>query len=220
MKSNFRQFVLKLTIIFLALPIGAQEQDIGEKLIKEFLENVDTISGRFEQQLVDAEDNVIEKSSGTLDIMRPAKFRWRYSEPYQQILVADGLNIWIYDADLEQVTVRPQLGALESSPAALLSGSSSELEGFEYVGSFVDRETVWVGLRPDDPQSSFSKVEFGFTDGVLTRMLFGDNLGQTTLIALFDVKFNQPIHPGVVEFVPPNTVDVVGEPIIFPGTSD
>ena len=219
MKSNFNQFVMKSAIFFFSYAIGAQEKDAGEQLIEDFLENVTTISGRFEQQLVDAEDNVVEKSAGTVDIMRPNKFRWSYSDPYEQVLVADGLNIWIYDVDLEQVTVRPQLDALGSTPALLLGGSIEVLKDFEHVGSFTDRETIWIILRPNDTKNGFSKIEFGFTNGVLTRMLFGDNLGQTTLIALFDVQFNQPIDPKVFKFTPPHVVDVVGEPITAPAKS-
>jgi len=218
-KSNFNQFVIKSAVFLFSFAIGAHEKDAGEQLIEDFLENVVTISGRFEQQLVDAEDNVIEKSAGTVDIMRPNKFRWSYSDPYEQVLVADGLNIWIYDVDLQQVIVKPQLDALGSTPVLLLGGPAEVLRDFEYVGSFTDRETIWIILRPNDAQSGFSKIEFGFTNGVLTRMLFGDNLGQITLIALFDVQFNQPIDPKVLKFTPPHTADVVGDPITAPAKS-
>ena len=84
----------------------------GEKLVNDFVTNVITLQGRFEQSLIDAEGAVVETSSGTLEIERPLKFRWTYSDPYEQWLVADGLNIWSYDVDLAQVTVKPQAEAL------------------------------------------------------------------------------------------------------------
>lgn len=204
---------LMVLVVVSGVAAGAQEpENDGQRLIEDFLENVTTLSGRFEQQLIDADNNVIEESSGTLDIRRPGQFRWSYSDPYEQVLIADGLNMWSYDVDLEQVTVKPQSEALSSTPALLLGGSADVLEEFNYVGSFADRGTQWVLLRPKNTDSGFYKVELGFTDGRLSRMLFGDNLEQTTLIALVDVTFNEPIEDSVFRFNPPDGVDVVGEP--------
>jgi outer membrane lipoprotein carrier protein len=212
---NGQQLRISLAIVSLVLawPAIGQEADEGQRLIEDFLSGVMTISGRFEQQLIDADDNVVEESAGTLDIARPGRFRWSYAEPYEQELIADGVNIWSYDVDLEQVTVKPQAEALGSTPALLLGGSTEVLEDFNYLGSFADRGTTWVLLTPKDTDSGFNKVELGFTDGDLTRMLFGDNLEQTTLIALVDVTYNEPIDPQRFEFTPPDGVDVVGEPL-------
>ena len=209
--------IFLLTATLAAGVTGAQEaQDDGQVLIEDFLQNVKTLSGRFEQQLIDADNNVLEESAGTLDIRRPGQFRWSYSDPYEQVLIADGLNMWSYDVDLEQVTVKAQADALASTPALLLGGSTDVLEDFNYIGSFADRGTQWVLLRPKDTDSGFYKVELGFTDGELTRMLFGDNLEQTTLIALVDVSFNEPIDESTFSFTPPGGVDVVGQPAVAP----
>jgi outer membrane lipoprotein carrier protein len=208
--------VTLLACLTMTVTASAQETDDGQILIESFLQDVTTISGRFEQQLIDADNSLIESSAGTLDIERPGRFRWSYSKPYRQELIADGLNMWSYDVDLEQVTVKPQAEALSSTPALLLGGTTDVLEDFSYVGSFDDKGTIWVLLRPKDTDSGFNKVELGFTDGVLTRMLFGDNLEQTTLIALFDVAFNEPIDAATFAFAPPDGVDVVGEPAAAP----
>jgi outer membrane lipoprotein carrier protein len=213
MNGQQQRISLAIVSLVLAWPAIGQEADEGQRLIEDFLSGVMTISGRFEQQLIDADDNVVEESAGTLDIARPGRFRWSYAEPYEQELIADGVNIWSYDVDLEQVTVKPQAEALGSTPALLLGGSTEVLEDFNYLGSFADRGTTWVLLKPKDTDSGFNKVELGFTDGDLTRMLFGDNLEQTTLIALVDVIYNEPIDPGRFEFTPPDGVDVVGEPL-------
>jgi len=199
---------------------GAQEQDNpeGRQLVDDFLNNVITLSGRFEQQLIDADNVVIEESSGTLDLRRPGQFRWSYSMPYEHILVADGLNIWSYDVDLGHVTVKPQAEALSNTPAVLLGGSSDVLDDFSYIGSFEDRGTVWVRLRPKDTDNGFSKVELGFTDGMLSRMLFVDNLDQTTLIALLDVLVNEPANEQKFRFDPPAGVDVDGTPLVASAT--
>jgi outer membrane lipoprotein carrier protein len=186
----------------------------GEILLDKFLQDVKTMSARFEQSLVDENDAVVEESAGTLQISRPGRFRWANTEPYEQLLVADGVNIWSYDADLMQVTVKAQDDILQSTPALLLGGSSDALQDFDFVGSYDDRETVWVRLKPKDSDSGFERVELGFTDGDLSRMIFTDNLEQTTLVALFDVVINETIADEQFEFLVPPGVDLVGVPAL------
>lgn len=193
---------------------GSEE---GKELVERFVADVQSMSGRFEQSLVDADDNVTETSSGTFDILRPGRFRWTYEEPYEQLLVADGTNVWNYDVDLEQVTVKPQGEALGSTPAALLGGSADVLDGFEIDGSFTHRGTVWVRLLPTSGDTTFETVELGFTDGVLTRMMLSDDLEQTTLVALYELEVNEPIDPSTFRFSPPEHVDLVGRPVAAKG---
>lgn len=185
----------------------------GEKLVNDFLTDVITMQGRFEQSLIDAEGEVVEVSGGTLEIERPTRFRWSYSEPYEQWLVADGLNIWSYDVDLAQVTVKPQAKALSNTPALLLGGATDALEQFQFEGSVVESETTWVRMRPVDDRSGFSRVELGFFDGQLSRMVFFDNLEQTTLVALYDLVVNEPINADQFDFAVPDGADLVGVPL-------
>ena len=172
------------------------------------------MQGRFEQSLIDAEGAVVEVTSGTLEIERPTKFRWTYTDPYEQWLVADGLNIWSYDVDLAQVTVKPQAEALSNTPALLLGGSSEALEQFSFDGSMEEQGTVWVRMRPVDESSGFNRLELGCTDGQLSRMVFFDNLEQTTLVALYDVVVNEPIDAEQFQFVIPDEADLVGAPVV------
>ena len=194
--------------------------DIGEKLVNDFLTDVITLDGRFEQSLIDAEGTIIERTSGTLEIARPTRFRWSYSEPYEQWLVADGLNIWSYDLDLEQVTVKPQADALANTPALLLGGSENALEQFDFGGTTIEEITTWVRLEPKDKNSGFNRVELGFIENELRRMVFFDNLEQTTLVALHDVKLNEPIDAERFEFVVPEDVDLVGTPAAIEPADD
>ena len=186
----------------------------GEKLVNDFLTGVTTMQGRFEQSLIDAEGAVVEVSGGTLEIERPTRFRWTYSDPYEQWLVADGLNIWSYDVDLAQVTVKPQAKALSNTPALLLGGANDALEQFLFEGSFVASDTTWVRMRPVDNDSGFNRVELGFFDGELSRMVFFDNLEQTTSVTFYDVVVNEPIDSGHFEFVVPDDADLVGVPLL------
>jgi len=187
--------------------------DDGEALVNEFVTEVVTFSGDFEQSLIDPDGRLLETTSGTLEIQRPGRFRWVYAEPYEQWLVADGTNIWSYDIDLEQVTVKPQADALANTPALLLGGSGEAMDQFEYDGSFAESGLTWVRLLPVDTDSGFRRVELGFDKHVLSRMVFFDNLEQTTVVVLKNVAVNEPIDAARFEFAVPDDVDVVGKPV-------
>jgi outer membrane lipoprotein carrier protein len=202
-----------LTMSLMAMTNGyaqAEVDALGEKLVNDFLTEITTLEGRFEQSLIDAEGAIVETNSGTLEIERPTRFRWSYTEPYEQWLIADGINIWSYDLDLEQVTVKPQAEALANTPALLLGGSEDALEQFDFGGTTIETVTTWVRLEPKNKDSGFNRVELGFIENELRRMVFFDNLEQTTLVALYDVKLNEPIDSARFEFVVPDDVDLVG----------
>lgn len=202
------------TVLVAAAAVAAAEDDPGLALVDRFVNDVGTLTGEFEQRLIDASGELLEVSSGRLYIERPGRFRWVYDEPYEQWLVADGRNIWNYDVDLAQVTVKPQAEALANTPALLLGGAESAMDEFEYDGSYRTAGLVWARLRPVDTSSGFRQVELAFSDGVLVRMVFLDNLEQTTLVTLHDVELNQPIDAAVFEFSMPEGVDVVGTPVL------
>jgi outer membrane lipoprotein carrier protein len=207
--------IAALSIVTIALPVIGDEvpdSGTGKALVREFLTDVSTLASRFEQTLVDANGEVLEVSSGTLEIKRPGQFRWAYDRPYEQWLVADGLNIWSYDLDLAQVTVKPQAQALANTPALLLAGSTSAMNEFEYDGSFEDGGLTWVRMRPVNTDSGFRRLELAFSDRILTRMVFFDNLEQTTRVSLSNVVINESIDPAQFRFVAPDGVDIVGTP--------
>lgn len=190
------------------------DDDYARSLVDSFVKDMTTFEAQFEQALLDAGHEVIDRSSGTLEIERPGKFRWSYTEPYEQWLIADGLNMWSYDVDLAQVTVKAQAEALADTPALLLSGADDALDQFEYDGTYAEGPVRWVRLRPKNTESGFERVELGFSNERLFRMVFLDNLEQTTLIELTDVVVNEPIDTAKFVFEPPEDVDVVGVPVV------
>lgn len=203
-----------LAILVLAAPEArAAGADPGEALVNDFVNDVITLEARFEQALIDADGEVVERSTGTLEIERPGKFRWSYAEPYEQWLVADGRNIWSYDLDLMQVTVKPQADALANTPALLLGGADDALSQFRFDGSSVEDGTAWVRMVPVDTSSGFERMELGFEAGTLTRMVFFDNLEQTTFVAFYDVRTNEPIDAARFVFDMPEDADLVGTPV-------
>ena len=210
-----RTFILLIVVAFAGVDVAAQSSadELGETLVRNFITKVITLQGSFDQSLIDADGIVVDVTSGTLEIERPTRFRWSYSEPYEQWLIADGLNVWSYDLDLRQVTVKPQQDALANTPALLLGGAKDALAHFNFGGTTVEEFTTWVRLEPKDENSGFNRVELGFIDGELLRMMFFDNLQQTTLVALHDITVNEPIDAERFEFSVPDGVDVVGTPV-------
>ena len=99
----FKRIGLLLFIVASPVCVSAAAADEGKLLLDRFLNDVRTMSARFEQSLIDADNVVVEESNGVLEIQRPGRFRWVYDQPYEQIMVADGLNVWSYDVDLAQV---------------------------------------------------------------------------------------------------------------------
>jgi outer membrane lipoprotein carrier protein len=201
-----------------ALAEGGSDAD-GARLVAKFVNEISTLQGRFEQSLLSADGEVVERTSGTLEIQRPGQFRWTYTDPYEQVLVADGLNVWSYDVDLAQVTVKPQQEALANTPAMLLGGAEDAMQQFNNDGSFVEAGTTWVQLSPKNTESGFLRVDMGFKDATLSRMVFYDNLEQTTLVALYDVVVNAPIAQDRFTFEPPADVDVVGTAAVAVATT-
>ena len=215
MKGLARLVPSLLAIVgFSAFAADPVDEATGRQLVDSFVEDITTFSAGFEQVLLDPDGDVLERTTGTLEISRPGKFRWSYVEPYEQWLIADGLNIWSYDVDLAQVTVKPQAEALANTPALLLGGAEDALDQFDYEGSYRETVTTWVQLAPRNTESGFMRVELGFIDDMLTRMVFFDNLDQTTLVEFNDLAVNTPIDPGRFDFTAPDDVDVVGTPVV------
>ena len=207
--------IVALCFLANAVLVAAAEvvvPDSGRSLVDEFLTDVDTLASNFEQTLIAADGEILEISSGTLEINRPGQFRWAFDQPYEQWLIADGLNIWSYDVDLAQATVKPQAAALANTPAQLLGGSPSVMNEFEFDGVFEEDGLTWVQMRPVDTDSGFKRLDLAFRNHTLARMVFFDNLEQTTVVSLKDVVVNEPIDPARFKFEVPQGVDVVGTP--------
>lgn len=204
-------------ILALWLGVATAEEtpvaDEGLALVNAFVDEITTFSADFKQTLLDADDEVVDSSAGRLLIQRPGQFRWDNTDPYEQWLIADGANIWSYDLDLEQVTVKPQAESLANTPAAILSGAGGSLDQFRHVETYREDAFLWVRLEPVDPDSGFSRMELGFLHDTLNRMAFFDSLGQTTLVQLDNVRVNSELSASLFEFVVPDGVDLIGTPV-------
>lgn len=179
--------------------------------LERFFANLTSLEANFEQEQVDAQSGERRQASGTFVLVRPGKFRWDYLDPYEQLILADGDKIWIYDPDLEQVIVKQAKQALGDMPAQLLSSMQPLNESFDiFQLEDVDGMT-WFKLEPIARDSTVEAVRLGFDRDHLRVMELNDAFGQQTRIRFLNVKRNPAINPARLTFVPPPGVDVVGE---------
>ncbi|MFA5627713.1 MAG: outer membrane lipoprotein chaperone LolA [Thiohalomonadaceae bacterium] len=191
--------------------LTAQAADDGKARLDAFFKGLATMRAEFVQTLVDAEQNVKEESEGVLLLSRPGRFRLDYFSPYSQVYVADGKKIWMYDKDLEQVTVRPQDEALASTPAMLLS-STEPLENNFILEELGEHEGfTWLDLKPREKDASFAYVRLALDGETIRAMEMVDSFGQMTRLFFHTVSRNPKLADDSFDFIPPAGVDVVGE---------
>lgn len=177
-----------------------------------FFEDVQTYSARFQQVVLDEDFNPIEESSGRVTIKRPGRFRWDYEPPDETRIISNGEKVWIYDVELEQVSVRAYEDALGNTPAALLAGGAGIGEEFEVTDlGEVNGPLHWVRMVPKSEDVGFEDIRIGFEDGRLRVMELVDGLGQTTRITMTDGAENETIDDSRFRFTAPEGVDVIDE---------
>lgn len=193
------------------LGVGSAHAASGAEQLAAFNDKMQTFEAAFTQELQDAKGKVTQSSSGKVYLQRPGRFRWNYLAPFKQEIVADGAKIWIYDADLEQVTVKRMNGALAETPAMLLIGKKPLDAMFEIRAHAEQGGLAWVKLLPKTKDSGFEQLLLGFDTQDLRAMELIDSFGQTTRIRFEGVVMNKPLASALFNFTPPAGVDVVGE---------
>ncbi len=183
----------------------------GDERIQQFFTEVKSLRADFEQTVTDSKGKVIQDAKGTFVLQRPGKFRWDYRAPYPQLIVADGRKLWIYDPDLEQVTVKQLDSVLGSTPAQLLSGARFPQQDFTVISLGTRNSLDWVELTPKANEKDFEKVQLGFDQRDLRMMTITDNFGNTTHLKFNNLQRNPTIEASAFVFTPPKGADVVGE---------
>ncbi len=198
--------VFALLILTSTLAVADETPDLDA-----FLASLDTLTARFEQT-VGIEGQADEQvSRGSLKILRPGRFRWDYESPTSQLVLSDGQRLWLYDPDLEQVTVRDMDGTLASTPAMLLGGEGDLDSHFKTGARYEEEGVSWVELVPLVQDSDFVGLRVGFCGAELCDMELLDKLGQYTRIHFEDVVIGEPLDPADFRFDPPEGVDVISE---------
>lgn len=179
--------------------------------LKVFLTQTQTVKARFAQMVLDKNLKQLQQAQGVMQFSRPGKFRWDYLKPYEQTIVGDGTRLWIYDKDLNQVTVRKLDLALGASPAALLAGSNDLERDFTLTNLGVEKGLDWLEATPKKRDTVFERVRMGFGKSGLEAMELRDQFGQVTVITFADVERNPRLAAEVFRFTPPKGVDVITE---------
>jgi outer membrane lipoprotein carrier protein len=199
-----------LSAAALGLLIGVARAG-GMDRLNEFMNSTLAATGEFEQRIYNRERKLVQESRGTLAFQRPGRFRWAYSKPYPQLIVGDGARVWVYDEDLNQVTVRKLDQALGATPAALLAGANDALKAFTLKDEGTRDGLEWVEAVPRDSDSTFERIRMGFGLTGLERMELTDTFGQTTELRFRALQRNPRVDPGLFRFAPPKGADVVGD---------
>ena len=171
-------------LLFLLSTFGGTGNSFASSIerFNTFLNATQSASGQFEQTIYDRNKKVVQQSRGTLAFLRPGKFRWTYVKPYPQVIVGDGVKVWIYDEDLNQVTVKRLDQALGSTPAALLAGNNEVVKAFRITDLGVRDGLEWLEATPRGKEGSFDKLRMGFGFSGIERMELEDSFGQTTVM--------------------------------------
>lgn len=193
----------------LLLPQAALADSIEE--LKSLLRETLTARARFAQIVLDKDLKVLQQSAGNMAFARPGRFRWEYEKPYQQLIVGDGSRLWIYDRDLNQVTVRRLDGALGSSPAALLAGSNEIERGYTLSKAGNEQGLEWLEAVPKARDTVFESIRLGFSKSGLEAMELRDQFGQVTVIKFSAMQRNVELAPELFRFSPPAGADVISE---------
>lgn len=199
-------------VLLLNAGVAARAADDAVARVDAQLAGLATFTAEFVQIVRDRDGELVDRSSGTFSLARPNRFRWDYRHPYEQTIVADGKRLWLYDADLAQVTVRVLEAGLGSTPAMLLSGAGRIGDAFVSAGIERDGARTWYRLTPKEGGSDFELVSLAFDGtGSLAAMQLRDKLGQTTQVDFARVQRNRELDESQFRFVPPPGADVIGQ---------
>lgn len=196
-----------LLALVLAVAAGAVRADATDAL-KAFVRDAKTGQANFTQTVTSPDGLKKKTSSGSFEFARPNRFRFAYTKPFEQLIVADGQKVWIYDRDLNQASSRKLAQALGATPAALLAGGSLE-QDFELKPA-PDRDGLsWVEATPRARDGALQSVRIGFRGAELAAIEIRDSFGQTSLLQFSQMSTNVALPPERFRFVVPAGADVI-----------
>lgn len=204
--------MFKRLFFFLALTVATSAHAGAIDKLKTFITGTKSAQAEFTQTVTDQNGRRIQNASGVMQFQRPGRFRWTYQKPYEQIIVGDGEKFWMYDKDLNQVTVKKLDAALGSSPAALLAGSNEIERGFALKEAGSRDGLEWLQATPKTQESNFSAILMGFdAQSNLLAMQLTDAFGHTTVLRFSAMQRNPGLPARQFRFTPPEGADVVSD---------
>lgn len=197
------------------LALVANVQATGIEALHDFVRGTKSGKTSFTQTIVNKGGKVSNPASGSFSFQRPGKFRWAYEKPYEQVIVGDGQKVWIFDKDLNQVSVKRIGDALGQSPAAILAGNDDFETNFSLRDSGVRDGVEWLEAKPKGKETSFESIRIGFRKesgrSTLAMMELTDSFGQTSILVFGTFERNSPLSPDTFRFVPPKGADILGD---------
>lgn len=204
-----KHLVVACVLMFTALTAHAGASD----KLRAFISGTQSGQANFTQVVQDEKSGKkLQSASGTMQFSRPGKFRWTYQKPYEQLIIGDGRRFWMYDIDLNQVTVKKLDAALGSSPAALLAGNNEIERSFDLQDKGMQNGLDWLEARAKGRDTGFDNILMAFNaQGELAVMQLHDAFGHVTVLTFSNMQRNPRLAPGLFKFVPPKGADVLGE---------
>jgi outer membrane lipoprotein carrier protein len=210
--------IKRVTAPLLALMFTWSVQAGAQTPLDGYLAQLKTMRTEFSQEVTDSKGRQVQSAAGKLTIVRPGKFRWELTPTNgggatsPQLMVADGKNLWFYDRDLEQVSVKPASTALTATPAGLLSGDGDIRQWFTVTAAGRRDGLDWVKVVPRQGDADIREAQLAFDQRDLRRMILKDKLGQTVRLDFLKSERNPPVPDSDVQFSPPAGADVIGTP--------
>lgn len=202
--------VLTLTLAVLLSATSAQADAVDA--LRDFAREAKSGRASFTQVVTSPDGAKKKSSSGSFEFARPNRFRFAYTKPFEQLIVGDGQKVWLYDADLQQASVRPMDKALGATPAALLAGATLEKD-FELRALPPGQGLEWVQATPreKDDNANLQSLRIGFKGKTLAAIELVDGFGQRSLLTFSELVTNLPLAGDTFRFVPPKGVEVLNQ---------
>ncbi|MCW9014979.1 MAG: outer membrane lipoprotein chaperone LolA [Gammaproteobacteria bacterium] len=200
-----------LSLCLFIVSFTTQANGQGRAQLENFLKNTTSMQAKFQQKLLDQQGFLLQQSAGDFTLKRPGRFIWDYLIPYEQKIVSNGKKIWIYDSELEQVSVKKYSQVLTGAPIILLDQNKKLDEDFAVSDQGEKDNLQWVLLIPKNTENDFKEIEIGMSNNELRVMQFVDNFEQRTTIEFEHLKINDQLDDSLFIFIPPPGTDVVGD---------
>jgi outer membrane lipoprotein carrier protein len=200
---------LWLAALLLMMSAGAARADAVDQL-RDFVRDVKTGASNFTQTVTSPDGARKKVSTGRFEFARPNRFRFEYTKPFEQTIVADGQKVWLYDPDLNQVSARTLTKALGSTPAALLAGGSLE-QDFTLSSEPSADGLDWALATPKAKDGPFQSMKVGFRGKELAAVEIVDSFGQRSLLRFDGFSANPTLAPGTFRFSVPAGADLLEE---------
>ena len=198
------------------LDVATSATAAGLDDLKAFLNTTQTATGAFEQKVFSrGQEEKTQAGSGEFAFLRPGCFRWQYTLPFEEEMVSDGQTLWLYDKELEQVTVKRLMAAMPATPASLLFGNNDFSRDFNVKNLVTDDGLAWIIATPKDEASTFTEVRIAFKSALPAKMELKDSFGQETRLTFDHVKKNVSMKAEDFKFVPPKGVEVLEDKTMF-----